>query len=237
MDHFTWSFGVYLFCLVVGLGFAIVSGFLGGILHMGDGGDVGIDHDFSVDHDFSADTDASVDHDLSADHADSGEVGAHLSPISPPVLSTFLAGFGFAGMVSEKALHLPWFLSGPLATAFSLGMAVLAFVLVGKLMSSSQGTSHVRFSDMIGTEAEVITPIPAEGVGEIAYNTPTGRISCAARSETGAMIPKHSMVTITQVVGSVAMVRETIDEQLRHLAVEEQTETEAPRAEEQLETQ
>jgi membrane protein implicated in regulation of membrane protease activity len=236
MDHFTWSFGVYLFCLVVGLGFAIASGFLGGILHMGDGGDAGIDHDFSVDHDFSADTDADVsaDHDLSADQ---GDGGVHLSPISPPILSTFLAGFGFAGMVGEKALHLPWFLSGPMATIFSLGMAVLAFVLVGKLMSSSQGTSHVRFSDMIGTEAEVITPIPAEGVGEIAYNTATGRISCAARSETGAMIPKHSMVTITEVVGSVAMVRETIDEQLRHLAVEEQTATERPRAEEQLETQ
>jgi membrane protein implicated in regulation of membrane protease activity len=231
MDHFTWSFGVYLFCLVVGLGFAIASGFLGGILHMGDGGDAGIDHDFSVDHDFSADTDADVsaDHDLSADQGDGG--------VHPPILSTFLAGFGFAGMVGEKALHLPWFLSGPMATIFSLGMAVLAFVLVGKLMSSSQGTSHVRFSDMIGTEAEVITPIPAEGVGEIAYNTATGRISCAARSETGAMIPKHSMVTITEVVGSVAMVRETIDEQLRHLAVEEQTATERPRAEEQLETQ
>ena len=220
----TWSFGVYLFCLVAGLGFAIASGFLGGILHTGDGGDTGLGHGFGG-HDLGAHVDGSADHGLSTDHADASAV--HLSPLSPPIISTFLTGFGFAGMVGEKVLGLGWFLSAPLSIAFSVGIAVLAFVLVGKLMSGSQGSSHVRFADLVGTEAEVITPIPAEGLGEIAFDTPTGRTSHPARSETGAVIPKHSMVTITQVVGNVAMVRETIDEQLRSLGRAERAETEA----------
>ncbi|MBM3500593.1 MAG: hypothetical protein FJX74_18205 [Armatimonadetes bacterium] len=212
----TWSFGVYLFCLVVGLGFAVASGFLGGVLHTGDGGDAGFGHDVGGD----VHAGVPADHDVSAGH---GDAGVHLSPLSPPIMSTFLAGFGFAGMVGEKAFHLPWFLSGPTAAVFSLAVAVLTFVLVGKLMSSSQGTSHIRMADLTGTEAEVITPIPAEGVGEIAFDTTTGRTSCPARSETGAAIPRHSMVTIAQVVGNVALVRETIDEQLRSLGRSEQT--------------
>jgi membrane protein implicated in regulation of membrane protease activity len=207
----SWIFGVYLFCLVVGLGFAIASGFLGGVLHTGDGGDSGLGHDFGTD----TDADVSADHDLSGDQGDGG------------ILSTFLAGFGFVGMVGDRALHLPWFLSAPAAVVCSLGVAVLAFVAIGKLMSSSQGSSHIRMADLTGTEAEVTTPIPADGLGEIAFDAATGRTSCSARSETGTMIPKHSMVSITQVVGNVATVRETIDEQLRNLGRAEQTQSEA----------
>jgi len=219
MDN--WTFAVYLFCFVVGLIFAIASGFLGSVLHLGDADASGIDHDFSADHDLSAGHDASVDHGVSVDHGAAESVGMHLSPISPPILSTFLVGFGFVGMVGDRGLHLPWFLSMPSAMAISFLIAALAFVGIGRFMEKSQGSSHVRFSDMIGVEAEVITPIPAEGVGEIAFTTPTGRTSHPARSETGAMIPKHSMVAITQVVGNVAMVRETIDEKLRRLGHEE----------------
>lgn len=213
MDN--WTFAVYLFCFVVGLVFAIASGFLGSVLHLGDADAGGIDHDFSADHDLSADSAASVD------HGGAESVGMHLSPLSPPILSTFLVGFGFLGMVGDRGLHLPWFLSMPSAMVVSLLIAALAFIGIGRFMEKSQGSSHVRFADMIGVEAEVITPIPAEGLGEIAFTTPTGRISQPARSETGAMIPKHSMVAITQVVGNVAMVRETIDEKLRRLAHEE----------------
>jgi membrane protein implicated in regulation of membrane protease activity len=207
---------VYLFCLVAGLGFAIASGFLGSVFHTGDGGDAGLGHDVGFGHDAGTDVHvgASTDHGVGVGH---GEFGMQLSPLSPPIMSTFLAGFGMVGMIGERGLHLPWFVSGPLAIAFSLGIAVLAFVAIGRLMAGSQGSSHVRFADLVGTEAEVTTPIPAEGLGEIAFDTPTGRTSHPARSETGEAIPKHSMVTISQVVGNVAMVRETIDEQLRSL--------------------
>lgn len=224
MDGFSWSFAVYLFCLVVGLGFAVVSGLLGGFLHLG-GAEGAVDQAIGVDHDVSG-HDFAVDHDVGADHgAGAGGDAVHLSPLSPPVFSTFLTGFGFFGMAAEKGLHLPWFLSAPFAAAISVGLALLVFVAVGKFMSSSQGSSHVRLSDLIGTEAEVTTPIPSMGLGEIAFDTPTGRMLCPARSETGAVIPKHSIVTITQVTGNIATVRETVDEQLRRLALDEQRET------------
>jgi len=225
MDGVSWSFAVYVFSLVVGLGLFIASGLLGHLSGIGDHDmDIGGDADFSVDHDFSVDADVSADHDFSADHdvgGDTSDVGAHLSPISPPIMSTFLVGFGFCGMLFEKAFHLPWFLSAPSATGLSLGLAVAIFLVLGRLMESAQGTSHIALADLIGSEGQVITPIPANGLGEIAYSSTTGRSSMPARSESGVLIPKHSMVTITQVIGNTAMVRETIDEQLRGLSTEE----------------
>ena len=227
-----WPFYVYLFSLVVGVGMLIVSGFLGQVL--GDS-DVGGDHDFGgADHDLSVDHDMSVDHDLSADHDVGVADGVHLSPISPPVMSTFLVSFGFTGMALDAGLHLPWFLSAPAAAAIGIVIAIGMMIVLGRLMTAAEGSSQIRYTDLIGTEATVVTPIPAKGLGEIAYSAATGRGGMSARSESGAIIPKHSMVTITQVVGSTALVRETIDEQLLGLATEaeetqpeEETEAEA----------
>ncbi len=211
-----WSLAAYLFTLVVGLGLALISGFLGELLG-------GADHDISVDHDISIDHDISVDHDVSVDHdiGHAADVGAHPSPVSPPVISTFLVVFGFLGILGEKGLHLPTQIAAPGAAVISVLLATLVFFALCKLFMAVQGTSHSALRDLIGAEAEVITPIPAEGVGEIVYTTATGRASVAARSENAVLIPKHSVVTITQMTGSVALVRETVDEELRKLAKEE----------------
>jgi membrane protein implicated in regulation of membrane protease activity len=228
-----WSLAAYIFTIVVGVGLAFVSGFLSDIIGGGDH-DIGVDHDVSIDHDISVDHDVSVDHDIGADHDisvdhDVGgvtEVGAHPSPISAPVLSTFMVVFGFSGMIGEKVFRLPTIIAAPGAAGVSVLLAALVFLALCKLFMATQGTSHGALRDLIGLEAEVITPIPAEGVGEIAYITATGRASLPARSESATLIPKHSMVTVTQMTGNVALVRETVDEELRKLSHEQETESE-----------
>ncbi len=208
MEDMHWSFFVYFLSLGLGLILALVSGFLSTVL--------GGDHDISADHDLSVDHDIGVDHDISVDH-DFGPGDVHLSPVSPPVMSTFLSIFGAGGLFLEGGLHLPWYIATPISGTVAIVLSIGVIVVLGKLLTAAQGTSHISLGDLIGTESTVITPIPANGLGEIAYSAPTGRGSMPARSETGTLIPKHSMVTITQVVGNTAMVRETIDEQLRNL--------------------
>jgi hypothetical protein len=222
-----WSLFAYIFTIVVGFGLALVSGFLSDIIGGADH-DIGVDHDISLDHDISVDHDVSLDHDVSGDH-DAGhatDMGAHPSPISPPILSTFMVVFGFSGMIGEKVLGLPTTIAAPSAAVVSVLLAAVVFAALCKLFMVTQGTSHGALRDLIGSEAEVITPIPAEGVGEVAYTTTTGRASCAARSENATLIPKHSVVTITQMTGSVALVRETVDEELRKLSQDEHNESE-----------
>jgi len=222
-----WSLCAYIFTIVVGVGLAFVSGFLSDIIGGADH-DVGMDHDISVDHDVSVDHDIGADHDLSADHDTGGvtAVGTHPSPISAPVLSAFMVVFGFSGMIGEKVFRLPTIIAAPGAAGISVLLAALVFLGLCKLFMATQGTSHGALRDLIGLEAEVITPIPAEGVGEIAYVTSTGRASVPARSESATLIPKHSMVTVTQMTGNVALVRETVDEELRKLSHDQERESE-----------
>jgi membrane protein implicated in regulation of membrane protease activity len=226
----SWSLGAYIFCLVAGLILSIVSGFLGALMgHVSGGHAGGVGHDVGghavAGHGFH------VGHGLHFGHGHVPHIGGHevaaeaaasptdvatqMSPISPPVISTFLTMFGFFGMLGEMGLHLPTLIAAPGAALVSVVAAALMFLAIAKFLSISQGTSHMAMADLVGSEAEVITPIPPDGLGEIAYSAPTGRASCPARSEAGTMIPKHSVVVITEMAGNVALVRETIDEQLR----------------------
>ena len=56
-------------------------------------------------------------------------------------------------------------------------------------------------------EAEVITPIPADGLGEIAYVRRGSRFTASARGEGGVAIPNRSVVTIVRIVGNTYYVK------------------------------
>ncbi len=229
----TWSLGAYIFCLVAGLILSIVSGFLGAVMGHVSGGHAGAvghaagGHGLHLGHGLHFGHGAHVGHvphigaHVAAGAAGSAtDVATQMSPISPPVISTFLTMFGFFGMLGEMGLHLPTLIAAPGAALVSVVAAALIFLAIARFLEVSQGTSHIAMADLVGSEAEVITPIPPDGLGEIAYSAPTGRASCAARSEAGTMIPKHSVVVITEMAGNVALVRETIDEQLRGVSHE-----------------
>jgi len=231
-----WSLAIYIFCLVAGLGLGFASGFLGDILgHAFGGHEVGVAHDIGghaiagheiAGHEVHAGHEAHAGaHEAAADTSSPTDIASHMSPISPPVISTFLTMFGLFGIVGEEGLKLPPIIAAPGAGVVSIGLAAGVFYALAKLLSVSQGTSHVALRDLVGTDAEVITPIPANGVGEIAYVCETGRASLPARSEAGTMIPKHSMVVIMEIVGNTALVRETVDEQLRAMAQEKAAQT------------
>ena len=215
----------YWFFLTAGLALAVISALLGEVFGHLDGHDVGGGHDVSHDlhvghdagHDVGAGHEVGLGHDMG--HPD---VATHLSPFSMPVLSTCMVFFGGTGLLLEKALpvRLPSIIAVPIAGASGFVFAALAFVAIDAFMRHAQGTSHISAHQLAGVEAEVITPIPAEGLGEIAYSTPTGRASCPARAEEGALIPKNSMVSIVRVVGNTAVVRELMDERLRRLRAE-----------------
>jgi membrane protein implicated in regulation of membrane protease activity len=55
---------------------------------------------------------------------------------------------------------------------------------------------------LLGQEANVISPIPSDGVGEIAYVQGGSRYSAPARTENGVAIPAGRPVKITRIVGT-----------------------------------
>lgn len=169
---------IYFFCFAVGLGYAIFVG-LAGHLFGGDGADT---------------------------HMDIG-TDLPISPLSPTVIATFLTGFGGGGLLSHSYYQL------------SLGKGILVALLTGTLLSggtftiltllfrSTQAGSEFSLEDMVGRVVEVITPIPENGTGEIAFAAKGTRINRSARSIEGKPIPRNKPVTIVQVVGNVFYVK------------------------------
>jgi membrane protein implicated in regulation of membrane protease activity len=222
------SGAVYLFCLVIGLGLLIISALLGHLTGgASDGGGVG--HDVSVSHDVGMGHDAGGGHDAGTDHGVGGghEVGpgaVQLSMWSTPVMSTLLVFFGGTGLILENGFGIrAAVITAPVSAASGLLFATIVMALLSKLMTAMTGTTHQSLDDIVGTEAEVLTPIPAEGLGEVAYALETGRHTSPARSEEGVIIPRHSMVRITKIVGNTVVVHALVDERLRELRPQEPT--------------
>ena len=211
---------VYLIFFFIGLGFAIVSFIMSGLGQFGaeqdvDVGDVDVG-EYGVDVDVSGDDVDIGDHDLGAD-ADSSSAGIHLSPVSPITIAMFITSFGGIGFILQQFPGGNLLISLPLALASGFAIAGAAFFLLYKIFSVTQASSNYSRESVLDLEAEVITAIPADGVGEIAYTARGSRFNAPARSEENLAIPKHAIVRMTKVAGSIFYVREIPDEKLRRL--------------------
>jgi membrane protein implicated in regulation of membrane protease activity len=201
---------VYIFCFVVGAVYALIAGVAAGAFggHTHHGGLIG--HD--VGHD--------IDHGADPGYL-TGQGEVHLSPVSPVTITMFVTAFGAVGLIATHTLALPVLLSLPMAVASGLSLAAVAFFTFSKLFQAIEGSSEARVSELVGLEAEVITPIPSQGLGEIAYVARGSRFTAPARSEDGQPHSAHSTVLIERVAGSVFCVRKSLDERFRDLALGE----------------
>ncbi len=171
---------IYGGLLAFGVVYALLSTFLG---WLGD-------HDFG-----GLDADAGIDH--------------QPHPISGTVLATFITGFGGAGTVTHYVYDwtlIPGLLA---ATVTGLALATAAFLILELIFSRTQAGSEFRSADAVGRIAEVITPIPEGGLGEIAYVMRGQRERSAARASDGTAIGKGTPVNIERMMGANAYVRPT----------------------------
>ena len=179
---------VYLICFGVGLLFAVVSAFFADVF----GG-----HD--------------VPGHVADSHAEGGFASHEMpvfSPLSPTTIAAFVTGFGGFGMLFNRlpATSHPA-VSAALATMAGLGVAAVVFWLFRKVFHATQSSSEGRVAALVGTTATIITPIPQDGVGEIAYVQGGSRYSAPARAEDGRAVTGGASVRITRIVGTQFYVR------------------------------
>lgn len=190
---------VYQFCFWVGLIFALISGFLSGVLGFGHhdiGGGVDISHDLG-------DTSGGL-------HPDALGGGAEMpqfAPINTVTISTFITAFGGCGLLALKVWE--WSPTQSLALAAVAGFVVAAavFFFFAKVFSATQSSSEVNVAQLVGHMGEVTAPIPGSGLGEIVYVMKGTRLNAAAKSEDGGPIPNHTTVVIARVSGGYLVVR------------------------------
>jgi membrane protein implicated in regulation of membrane protease activity len=176
------EFYVYLGCLGVGLLFSIVSACMGHL--MGHGG-----HDVGT-----------------GGHADAGSDNSGIpgiSAFSPTTISAFVTAFGGFGLIFTRidATRSVW-ISTPLAIFGGLLVAAGTLWIFGALFHYTQSSSEGRTGAMVGRMATVISPIPASGVGEIAYVQGGSRYTAPAREQNGKSIGSGQTVKITRIAES-----------------------------------
>ena len=125
------------------------------------------------------------------------------SALSPTTIASFITAFGGFGMIFHRveATRSPW-ISLPLSMMSGFAVAAGVLWLFRLVFCKTQGSSESRVATLVGTPATVITPIVANGFGEIAYVQVGTRYSAPARAENNLAIPGGSTVKITRVVGT-----------------------------------
>jgi membrane protein implicated in regulation of membrane protease activity len=127
--------------------------------------------------------------------------------ISPFSLAMFGAIFGMVGLITRLWLEMEP-IPSIMVSAVSgiiIGAAAQAFFVY--ILSPSKSSHYSLTEDAVGREAEVVISIPNDGLGQIAFNNVSGRVTLGARSSTGQEIHNGALVIIEKIVGRVAIVR------------------------------
>lgn len=174
---------IYAICLVVGLVFTLVSVVAG---HFFGG------HDAHVAG--------------SGGHAEAGADSSDMPGISifsPTIMASFVTAFGGFGLIfSEFPATSKTVVSAPLSIFCALLVAGVLYKFLSLVFRHTQSSSESHVARLVGVEANVITPIAENGVGEIAYVVGGSRYTAAARAEQNAPIASGQTVKITRVVGT-----------------------------------
>ena len=176
------DFFIYLGCLVMGLVFTLLTAVFG---HFGG-------HSGHVDG--------------SGGHAEAGADTSDMpgvSAFSPSILTSFITAFGAFGIVFHEipATRSP-FLSSPLAVLCAMLTAGSVLWLLRQLFNRTQSSSESIVANLVGAQAHIITPIPENGVGEIAYVQGGTRYTAPAREERGRPLGSGKVVRIVRIIGS-----------------------------------
>ena len=175
---------IYTACLALGLIFTIISA-IGSHFFGGHDADAGVGT--------GGHAEAGYDH--------SGVPG--ISFFSPTVLACFVTAFGACGLILSRieATKSVW-ISAPISAMAGVGVALIAFLLFNWMFKQTQSSSESRVGTLAGLTASIITPIPQDGVGEIAYVQSGSRYTAPARTEDGRPVPAGKPVKITRIVGT-----------------------------------
>ena len=172
---------LYIALLVFGVFFAMMSGAMGWLSDLG-GGDIHVD---------------------ASGHLDAG----HAHPISGTIVAVFITGVGAGGTLGYYLFK--WGTGGTLAMATGSGLvlAAAAFFTLDLIFSQTQAGSEFGADSMIGRSAEVTTPIPENGMGEVAFQVKGQRETASARTIDGTPLSRGRLVVIEKVTGSTVYVR------------------------------
>lgn len=144
-----------------------------------------------------------LDFDVDAD----ADTGIDFVNISPFALAMFGAFFGLTGLITRLWLDMDTIPSVLWAVGVGLVVGAVSQALFIYVLSPTKSSHYSLAEDATGREAEVIITVPGSGLGTIAFDNVSGRVTLGARSATGRQIKSGQFVRIERITGRVAIVR------------------------------
>jgi membrane protein implicated in regulation of membrane protease activity len=154
---------------------------------------------------FGAEFGDALDVDIDLD-ADTDGVFDFIS-VSPFALAMFAATFGMTGLITRLWLGMEAIPSILWAVGLGILIGGVAQALFLYVLSPSKSSHFSLTDDAIGREVEVIITIPDNGMGQIAFDNVSGRVTLGARSAEDQQINRGKFVIIERITGRVAVVR------------------------------
>jgi membrane protein implicated in regulation of membrane protease activity len=130
----------------------------------------------------------------------------HFPFFSPLALATLFACIGGYGLIALHGFRTEDATSILAAIPAAVVTAYLVTYAGWRIVGSSRGSSQILLKDLAGVEAEVITPIPAGGLGEVAALVSGQRYTAPAREAQGREVPRGAHVKVLKMVGSTLLV-------------------------------
>lgn len=114
--------------------------------------------------------------------------------------------FGISGLALTSRTDF----SSTLVLLFAVVIAVIAYIamyfIIVLPMSRAESSIGLRLEDLKGMEADIITPIPKGGYGEITVTMTSGIKSLPAKSATGEPIERGTKIFISDIVDNEVLV-------------------------------
>jgi len=115
--------------------------------------------------------------------------------------------FGAVGLLTERALAIGSISSVLWSLAAGLLAGFIVQLILTRHLDHRFAEDETAMIEMVGSEAEVVIPIPADGVGEVVLLDDSGSTHLGARSASGDPIERGTVVIIERVSHRIAIVR------------------------------
>lgn len=150
--------------------------------------------------------------DIHADHdlGDMQLVDSHgvreATGVSTLAIASFVTAFGGGGLLSRLLIDANGAISIVVALASGLVFGIAAQMFFVYILSPTI-SSEVQQTKLIGVVAEIVTPIPVNGIGQIAFVAQGSRVTYSARATDNTQnMQRGTPVRIERIVGGVAYV-------------------------------
>jgi membrane protein implicated in regulation of membrane protease activity len=141
------------------------------------------------------------------DHGGGLDAGFHFPFLSPTALAALAGGIGAFGLIALYGFGVSNTTSLLVALPAGFGFSYAASYAAWRVLKGSTGSTTVQPEDLVGVPAEIITPIPASGIGEAAAMVRGERFSAPAREVDGLATPRGTIVTVVRYAGATLYVR------------------------------